>query len=120
MSGPRLGVGVLLLVGIVGCAVGPDYRPPDMHVPATWSEASQPGVTTQPLQVTQWWRAFNDPVLDALVEHAVQSNVDLRQARARVQEARALRGVAGADLWPTISVSGDYTRSRRSENLPAA
>ncbi|HEX2279276.1 MAG TPA: efflux transporter outer membrane subunit [Candidatus Tectomicrobia bacterium] len=120
MSRPRLGVGVLLLVGVVGCSVGPNYRVPDMRVPATWGEASQPGVTAQPLQVTQWWRAFNDPVLDALVERAVGANIDLRQARARVREARALRGVAGADLWPTVGASGAYTRSRRSENLPAA
>ena len=120
MSRSHLGAGVLLLVGIVGCTVGPSYRVPDMHVPAMWSEASQTGVTTQPLQVAQWWRTFNDPVLDALVARAVRANIDLRQARARVREARALRGVAGADLWPTVGASGAYTRSRRSENLPAA
>jgi outer membrane protein, multidrug efflux system len=120
MSVYRLGAGVLLLVGIVGCTVGPSYHMPDMPVPTMWSEAPQNGVTTQPLRMTQWWRTFHDPVLDTLVERAVRANIDLRQAAARVREARALRGVAAADVWPTLGVSGAYTRSRRSENLSAA
>jgi multidrug efflux system outer membrane protein len=120
MSTARLGAGVLLLVELMGCAVGPNYQMPDMRTPAMWSEAPQNGVTTQPLQRTRWWRTFNDPVLDALVERAVRANIDLRQAEARVREARALRGVAAADFWPTSNVSGSYARSRRSENASAA
>jgi multidrug efflux system outer membrane protein len=117
MRMPYLGAGLLLLLGIVGCAVGPNYQMPEMRVPAKWSEAPQPGVTTQPLHVTRWWGTFNDPQLDSLVERAVRSNLDLRQAEARVREARALRGVAAADFWPTIDASGSYARSRRSENV---
>ncbi len=116
---PYRGAGLLLLLGLVGCAVGPNYQMPDMRVPARWSEAPSQGVTTQPLQVTQWWGTFNDPRLDSLIERAVGSNLDLRQAEARVREARALRGVAGADFWPTLDASGSYARSRRSENVAA-
>jgi multidrug efflux system outer membrane protein len=116
----RLTGGLLLLVGIVGCTVGPNYRMPDVHMPATWSEVSHNGVTTQPHDIAQWWKTFHDPGLDSLIERAVQSNLDLRLAEARVREARALRGVAAADLWPSINVSGSYTRHRRSENVSPA
>jgi NodT family efflux transporter outer membrane factor (OMF) lipoprotein len=85
-----------------------------------WTEAQQTGVTTQPLQMTQWWQVFDDRVLDVLVARAVQANLDLRQAEARVREARALRGVAAADFWPTINTSGAYARRRRSENVSPA
>jgi hypothetical protein len=95
MRMPYRGAGLLLLLGLAGCAVGPNYQMPDMRVPARWSEAPPQGVTTQPRQVTRWWGAFNDPRLDSLIERAVASNLDLRQAEARVREARALRGVAG-------------------------
>jgi outer membrane protein, multidrug efflux system len=116
----RPAAGLLLLVGIMGCTVGPNFRMPDMRLPATWSEVPQNGVTTQPLHMAQWWKTFNDPGLDALIERAVQSNLDLRLAQARMRESRALRGVAAADLWPTIDVSGSYARNRRSENVSAA
>lgn len=60
-------------------------------------------------------------MLESLIARAVQSNWDLRTAEGRVREARALRGVAGADLWPAIDVSGSYTRQRASENaIPLA
>jgi NodT family efflux transporter outer membrane factor (OMF) lipoprotein len=120
MSLSHVGVGVLFLVGMMGCAVGPNYQTPDVPVPTTWSEAPQPGITTQPPRMTQWWRVFNDPLLDALVTRAAQANLDLRQAEARVREARALRGIAGAALWPGLNVSGAYARNRRSENVSAA
>jgi hypothetical protein len=48
MSLGRLGTGALLLVGAVGCALGPGYQRPEMHVPAVWSETPQNGVTAQP------------------------------------------------------------------------
>jgi outer membrane protein, multidrug efflux system len=116
MSMYRLSAGMLLLVGIVGCSVGPNYQMPDLRIPTTWSEAPQNGVTTQPLQITRWWTTFKDPVLESLIARAVQSNLDLRTAAARVREARAQRGVVAADLWPSINASGLYTRSRLSEN----
>jgi outer membrane protein, multidrug efflux system len=120
MRMPRLTGGLLLLLGIVGCTVGPNYRRPDVQVPATWSEGSDHDVTTQPRDIARWWKTFNDPELDGLIERAVQSNLDLRLAAARVREARALRGIAASDLGPTINVSGAYTRNRQSENvLPA-
>jgi len=57
----------LLLVGVVGCTVGSNDQMPDLSVPATWTEVQQSGVTLQPIQVTRWWTAFNDPRLEVLL-----------------------------------------------------
>ena len=111
-----MGVGLVLFAGLSGCMVGPNYRAPQAPVPAAWSEAQPSGAEARAAAMTQWWTTFKDPLLESLIARAVQSNWDLRTAAGRVREARVLRGVAGADLWPTINVSGSYTRQRSSEN----
>ena len=55
-------------------------------------------------------------MLNSLVERAVRSNLDLRLAEARIREARASRVVTASGAWPTLNVSGSYTRNRASEN----
>jgi NodT family efflux transporter outer membrane factor (OMF) lipoprotein len=117
MRTPHFAGGLLFLLGIVGCTVGPNYRRPDVQVPATWSAGSDADVTKQPREIARWWKTFNDPELDELIGRVVQSNLDLRLAAARVREARALRGIAASDLWPMINVSGSYTRHRQSEHV---
>jgi NodT family efflux transporter outer membrane factor (OMF) lipoprotein len=105
---------------IAGCAVGPDYRPPSVAVPETWSEARLGGMASGTVELARWWKTFGDPELDSLVERAVQANHDLRIAQARVREARALRSGALSDLGPTGSALVGYTKGRRSENAPTS
>ncbi|HYQ93126.1 MAG TPA: TolC family protein, partial [Candidatus Competibacteraceae bacterium] len=101
----------------LGCTVGPDYQTPATPVPATWqgltvavtAPTSMP--TAGPVQLVEWWKAFRDPTLSSLVNRAIAANLDLRQAQARVRQARASLGVAGAGLWPTVDASGRYSRS---------
>jgi NodT family efflux transporter outer membrane factor (OMF) lipoprotein len=109
-----------LLLLAAGCAVGPNYEKPDLAAPAGWKEAQQTGVDVRAAELARWWSAFNDPLLDSLVERAVRSNLDLRLAEARVREARATRTVTAAGAWPTVDVSGSYTRNRASENAIGA
>ena len=106
----------LLVTGLLvtGCAVGPDYRSPDLSIPESWSEQSADKAVIAPVSIAQWWKAFNDPTLDSLIAQAVESNHDLRIAEARIREARALHRVAASDLWPTVNTAGSYSRSRRS------
>src|SRR5262245_16367957 len=117
MSRRLLCLSLLLVVGLNGCTVGPDQRSPVVPLPQTWSELPESGVTTKPLDLTQWWTTFQDPLLNALIERAVATNRDLRVAQGRLREARAQRGVVAADAWPTIDVAGTYNRRRHSENV---
>jgi outer membrane protein, multidrug efflux system len=59
-----------LVVLSAGCSVGPDYRRPDLAVPANWRESQQGGLATGSAELTRCWTAFNDPVLNSLVERA--------------------------------------------------
>jgi outer membrane protein, multidrug efflux system len=110
----------IILIALVGCAVGPDYRKPETKVPENWdaqevvTKAQTSKTTTDPVALVQWWSAFNDPTLSSLVEMAIRANLDLRQAEARILQARASRGVAGAPLWPEIDASAIYQKSQGS------
>jgi multidrug efflux system outer membrane protein len=111
----RVGTAGLFLMA-AGCSVGPNYKRPEVTLPATWKEAQQDGIGTQGSELTRWWTAFNDPLLNSLIERGVQSNLDLRSAEARIREARAVRAVTASGAWPAIDVSGSYSRSRSSDN----
>lgn len=106
----------LLCFLAAGCSVGPDYRRPETAAPAVWQEAQQGGIDTQAAELAEWWKEFKDPVLDGLVERAVKNNLDLRIAEARVREERASLAATSAGLWPTLDVSGSYSRNRASQN----
>ncbi len=116
---------VLLLATICGgCAVGPNYRTPETPAPAVWSapDAGTPTTqpcwsTTEPTDLATWWKSLNDPMLDALIARAVQGNLDLRVATARVREARAQRNVAAADFWPQFDFGGSYSYRGSSQNV---
>jgi multidrug efflux system outer membrane protein len=109
---------VLGLFVLAGCAVGPDYHQPKVQVPPQWSEPAAGGETNSSASVAAWWKTFNDPELDSLIQRAVESNLDLKIATARVREARAQYQVSSADLWPSVDASGSYERQRQSKNQP--
>jgi NodT family efflux transporter outer membrane factor (OMF) lipoprotein len=100
-----------------GCtAVGPNYHPPKLALPANWTEIDAHATSNATIQLTQWWTSFNDPTLNSLVERGVNSNLNLQLAAARLREARALRAGALWDLAPTIDPSASYLDQQRSRN----
>lgn len=104
---------------IFSCSVGPDYQAPKSVMPPAWLEGwniGNVGIDARPAELARWWTEFNDPLLNFLVERAAQSNLDIFVAQARIREARAVLGVTEAGVWPSVNVSGSYTRSRTSEN----
>jgi multidrug efflux system outer membrane protein len=117
------GLAVLMAAALAGCAVGPDYHPPETKVPSTWDGQNvvtpdQPSKTAvNPVELVAWWNSFKDPTLSSLVEMAVRANLDLRLAEARIRQARAARGVAGAPLWPEVNASALYQRSQGSSEV---
>lgn len=108
---------LMLVTATGGCVVGPDYRRPTLDVPAHWSEAPESAPSSQPAQA-QWWLSFNDAELNALIKRAVQGNLDIQGAEARIRAARSKLGIAAALRLPTVSATGAYTRGRESENVP--
>ncbi len=113
---PTLSLSLTLLAG--GCTVGPDYHAPALNAPAKWSEPLAGGEQAQPVSVATWWKSFNDPELDSLVERAVAANYDLQMAAARVREARAQAGEAEANLGPTVDANAAVQRQGTSRNQP--
>ena len=101
-----------------GCAVGPDYKAPAANTPAQWSEPLAGGETAQTASVATWWKNFNDPELNSLVERAVAANLDLKIAESRVREARAQAGIAEADFGPKVDASGSAQRQATSTHQP--
>src|SRR5690606_11854443 len=81
-----------------------------------WPETLEGGLTTEQADLREWWRRFDDPALESLVDRALVGSLDLREAAARVREARALRGVTAADQFPTVDAMGSATYRRDSEN----
>jgi len=97
---------MVIMSVLAGCVtVGPDYALPDVSLPAAWSAEMKSGLIIENLDKqapADWWLILDDPVLTSLIEQAVASNLDLKEARARVREARALRGISKANRFPTI------------------
>jgi outer membrane protein, multidrug efflux system len=102
------------LAAASACRVAPRYEAPKTPMPAGWTEHSAPSLALE----GRWWNAFQDPVLDGLIERARATNLDVRIAIARVREARALRDFAVGSREPELAASAGYTRSAPSENLP--
>lgn len=116
----RLPLILFFLLTMQGCTtVGPDYTKPQLdHELESWKQVTQFGTTSSDNDINAintWWKSFNDPQLDRLVELAIASNLDLEQARSRVREARAQRGIAGAEGMPQLATSGSGKQQKSGE-----
>lgn len=113
----RMAVAVISALVLGGCAVGPDYRdPPPVDIGTGWTQDAD-GIRSH-LDLSAWWTSLGDPELERLVHTALNDNLDLRQAQARIAEARALRDRVAGDYAPTVETGGSVTRRRQSENGP--
>lgn len=121
MTFRTLALTTLSALALSGCAVGPDYvaQTPTPAASGPFLAVGAPPVTPSPLPA-DWWRLYDDPVLDGLVADALAANTDVRQAVARIERARAgLRGAGAARLPQTsIGAGGSYGRQPESQ-VPA-
>jgi NodT family efflux transporter outer membrane factor (OMF) lipoprotein len=111
----------LLCLALTGCAVGPDFVPPRPSAPDDWaswrsgdSALALPAATTDALPAA-WWRAFDDPVLERLLERALAASPDLQTAALRLAQARIQRSTVAAQRAPEVQASAGATRQRQSE-----
>jgi len=106
---------------LTGCTVGPNYKRPQVAVPENF-RAPEPLAQPQAdsLADLKWFEVFRDPQLQDLVRVALVQNYDLRQAVARVDEARASLGITRSDQFPQVTASGavQLTRTSRDGQLP--
>ncbi len=99
---------------LAACAVGPDYKRPDMALPESWAankdEAAHPASEAS----EQWWHLYADATLDQLEDEALAHNADIQVAAARVQEVRSQLGVTEADQYPAVNANASGSRTKYS------
>jgi multidrug efflux system outer membrane protein len=100
----------LAALGVLAACSQPVKQLPD-DLQSSWVDQQHSPTDVDDTTLT-WWKVFNDPTIDQLVELAQQRNLDLRIAEARIREARAQRRAALANLAPQIDASIDADRSR--------
>ncbi|MCH7422553.1 efflux transporter outer membrane subunit [Shewanella sp. MM_2022_3] len=105
---------------LAGCAVGPDYIPPKLSTPNHFYGQNSVGKqeTTIDAQLDVWWEKFGDAQLTHYIAIALDQNLDLAQATARLAQARAGLGAANAALLPSGSISGQAARAYQSVETP--
>ena len=116
---------VAMLLGAVmtltSCSIGPHYVKPVLKVNDHWGAPESPQISTQAATDSAWWKAFNDPALERLVQIAYSQNLPLQVAGLRIMEARAVLGVAIGNQYPqqqaVVNVTG-VGLSKNTANKP--
>jgi outer membrane protein, multidrug efflux system len=107
----------LIAIAVSGCTVGPDYVRPSVDTPAAW-RIDYPKAAE--VANTKWWEQFGDPVLNDLIEKALQENRDVRIAAARVDQFAGALVATRSQLYPQVGYGADVSRFRSSRvSLPA-
>ncbi len=101
----------LVAAVLSGCAVGPDYERPPVNVPEAWRVDY---ATADTVADAEWWKKFKEPVLNDLIETALEQNRDLRIASMRVQEFAFKLQTARADFYPQLKATTSATRDQLS------
>lgn len=107
-----LACGPAILLVACSFAPGPEIPATVRDMPASFDAAAGAG----DYEAERWWRTFEDPALERLVDTALVANLDLRQAVVRLEELRHRYRIARAPLFPSLSLNGDVTRSSSPAN----
>ncbi len=108
---PKLGLSALTILMLSGCAkLGPDFmgvgNPP---IPEKWKQDGK----RNDRAIAQWWKTFNDPTLNILVQKTYAQNLDIKSAGLRIAQARAILGISEGLTFPQAqSISGSASSSR--------
>lgn len=119
---------LLALLGLSACVategVGPEYRRPDSNLPASFATEGFAGKGASveldhPVSErrSDWWSAFADPQLEALVLGVREHNHELQAGLARLNQARALIGVARSEGLPQLAFQPSFERAQTSDRL---
>jgi len=109
----RHNAAVIVALVAAGCAVGPEYRRPDVDLPSVYFRAASPA-EAESIADVGWWQVFDAPALSALIREALADNLDLRITAAQIAEAQAQVAAARSPIFP--QVSGQLVASRGNNN----
>ncbi|GAB6854382.1 efflux transporter outer membrane subunit [Asaia astilbis] len=101
---------------LAGCTLGPDYKQPDVIAPRHFEEEPQglAGATYGGPVDHAWWKLFNDPELNRLIDRLAVQNIDLQRGMQRIEEARSQTRIAAAQGLPSVDWAGSYSRTHQS------
>lgn len=108
---------VLLATSLIGCAVGPDYKKPtneQLNIPAQWHGTLPHNGSN--LQLIDWWKQFNDPTLELLINSALQTNPSIFTALAQIKQAQANLSSSRSFLFPSLTGTGSASASKNTMN----
>jgi multidrug efflux system outer membrane protein len=105
---------ILLLILLAGCAVGPNYKPPENNIADTWTVET--ASTEAP--PAEWWKVFNDELLNKYIAKAAEYNNDILTAESNILQARALKQMAASSFFPHLGADVNATKSYFSKNGP--
>jgi NodT family efflux transporter outer membrane factor (OMF) lipoprotein len=103
------GLSFMALLSLAGCALGPNAPRPDIHLPAAFEAPRD--ITWPGVPLDRWWSVYDDPQLERLVAQALATAPDARSARARLEEAVAVRGGALTAYWPQGGLQASAVRT---------
>jgi len=108
---------LIILIAIIllsSCMLGPNYHRPDIDVPESFHYEENDAKETLNLA---WWKQFDDPVLEGLIDEALANNKDVKIAAANIVNAIGILITTRAPFFPQIGYNGSYIRMRNSETL---
>lgn len=111
----QIGCIIGLLLTIHSCVLYRPYKRPCVEMAEEWRVESDDASTVANVR---WWKQLEDPVLDGLIEDALENNNDLFIATARIAEFRARLGIVSSQLFPQVAADALFSRQRTSQNLP--
>lgn len=106
-----------LLIVISGCICGPDFEVPDTPIPDAWHQTLQNGNHVGQDELGEWWRYFEDPQLNDLIERAGKGNLTLYQAAMRICQARTQVCIANSARLFRMNGTSGFTHQKQSANL---
>lgn len=91
---------------LTACNLVPDFHRPSAEIPDQWRDTNN--IEQKSVINPEWWRAFGSTELNRLIRESLLYNNDLAAARQRIEQARAQAKIAGANLWPSLGLQGDF------------
>lgn len=102
------------------CKVGPNYEKPQVLQADLWTPPVEGPITTAEPNLLEWWKRFDDPVLDQLIVQAQESNATIEKSLANVRISLGALGISESQFWPTIGTMFQYQRIKTNQSQLAS